>query len=149
MIGVNSTEPVALIRRTRVTPASLAGRPIKVFGIILSGILGAIGSVASIWSVWIPEGYTSIFILTAGFSVILVFLGVDLKRKFFIRIPHFVNLELDGEGYIFFTEIGGVCPKCGGELKLRNVGKNKTTILRCTRNPDHCWRFDPTVLENI
>jgi len=107
-IGANGAEPVTLIQRTKITPVSIAGHPVKIFWVVLSGILGVIESVFSIWNEWPSPRHTSIFILTAGLNAILFFLGVDLKRRFFVRIPHLVNLESDREGHIFFTEIGGL-----------------------------------------
>jgi len=152
-VGTSGAKSVALIERTKVTPFVIAGHPIKVACVMasgaLAGVLGVAGNIASILSVWPanPISQTS-FMVVAIFGVLLFVAGFELRRKLFIRINSLINIESNRERRIYFTRIGGFCLKCDGKLKLRRVGeeRNKTVILRCTRNPDHWHTFDPTVL---
>ncbi|OQS30408.1 zinc ribbon domain-containing protein [Chromobacterium violaceum] len=149
-VGVGNSEPIAYIERVKITPLSLGGHPVKVAWVIVSSLLGIVGSVASIWSVW-ATAYQYLWMLLLGLSGTSLLIGVALNRMRFARFPPFVNFESKKSGEIFVTKIGGLCPKCDGALKLREVGPkgNKTTIVRCTRNPDHSWGFDPTVLGDL
>src|SRR5690606_23164791 len=104
-------------------------------------------SIASIWSVW-ASGYQFFSFLLFWLCFIALLVSIPLSRHRFMRLP-FINLESNKLGEIFSTKIQGKCPNCDGILKLRDIGPegNKRTIARCTRNPDHYWRFDPTVLD--
>lgn len=140
-------EPQACIDRVKTRQLTLAGHPLKVSWMILSGGLGFVGSIASIWSVW-PGGVGAISPILVGCSGSLILLGVVLRKQRFARLGQFLTIESNKAGAVFLTKIEGNCPKCDGTLKLRNVGEkeHRTTIVRCTRNPDHFWLFDPTVL---
>ncbi len=61
------------------------------------------------------------------------------------------KIEAGNNNRVYLSNIGGECPKCNGVLKLRSIGPdgNKTNVVRCTRNPDHFWTFDPTVLDDL
>jgi len=140
-------EPEAYIDRIKTSPLTIAGQPVKATWLILSGALGMIGSIASIWSVW--QSTTQYFwLLLMGLSMVALVLGMALSRQRFARLSQFLTFESDKAGNVFLTKIEGKCPKCDGDLKLRDIGKreNKVTIVRCTRNPGHYWGFDPTVL---
>lgn len=143
-------EPVAYIDRVKTTPLTLGGHPVRVAWVITSGVLGIVGSIASILSTW-ATSYQYLWILLLGLSATALLIGIALNRTHFTRLPPFINFESNKAGEIFTTKIEGACPKCDGRLKLRDVGQknNKTTIVRCTRNPDHYWNFDPTVLGEL
>jgi hypothetical protein len=147
--GVNH-EPIVYIDRVKTTPLTIAGHPVKVAWLIFSGSLGAVGSVASIWSAWATT-HPYFWIILFGFSGMALLLGLQLSRQRFSRFPPFFNLESSKTGEIYLTKVEGECPKCNGTLKLREVGPKgyRITLVCCTRNPDHKWRFDPTVLEDI
>ena len=149
-VGGGNSEPVAYIDRVKTTPVTLGGHPVKVAWVIISSVLGIISSIAGIWSAWATT-YQYLWLLLIGLCGTALIIGIALSRMRFARLPPFINLESNKSGEIFITKIGGVCPKCDGVLKLREVGPkgNKTTIVRCTRNPDHLWRFDPTVLGDL
>lgn len=146
-VGGGNSEPVAYIDRVKTTPITLGGHPIKVAWVLTSSVLGIVGSVASILSTWATT-YQYLWLLLLGLSGMSLLIGIALNRMRFARLPPFINLESNKTGEIFSTKIEGSCPKCDGVLRLREVGPkdNKITIVRCTRNPDHFWRFDPTVL---
>lgn len=146
-IGAKNSEPVACIDRLKTTPITLGGHPIKVAWIIISSTLSIIGSITRILSTW-ETNYQYLWLLLLGLSGTALLIGITLNRMRFVRLPPFINLESNKAGEIFSTKIGGSCPKCDGTLKLRDVGpqNNKTTIVCCTRNPNHYWHFDPTVL---
>lgn len=147
-VGGGNSEPVAYIDRVKTTPITLGGHPVKVAWVITSSVLGIVSSIASIWSAWATT-FQYLWLLLLGLSGTALLVGIALNRIRFARLPPFINLESNKSGEIFSTKIEGLCPKCDGVLKLRDVGpkNNKATIVRCTRNPDHYWRFDPTVLE--
>ncbi|TAL87044.1 MAG: zinc ribbon domain-containing protein [Rhodanobacter sp.] len=146
-VGGGNSDPVAYIDRVKTTPITLGGHPVKVVWVIISSVLGIVGSIASIWSAWATT-YQFLWLLILVLSGTVLLIGIALSRMRFARLPPFINLESNRSGEIFFTKIEGSCPKCDGVLKLREVGPkdNKYTIARCTRNPDHYWHFDPTVL---
>ena len=146
-VGGGNSEPAAYIDRVKTTQIALGSHPVKVAWVITSSVLGIVGSIASIWSAW-ATAYQYLWLLLLGLSGTALLIGIALHRMRFVRLPPFINFESNNAGEIFSTKIEGSCPKCDGVLKLRDVGPkdNKTTIVRCTRNPDHYWRFDPTVL---
>lgn len=146
-VGGGNSEPIAYIDRVKTTPITLGGHPVKVAWVITSSVLGIVSSIASIWSAWATT-FQYFWLLLLGLSGTALLVGIALNRIRFVRLPPFINLESNKSGEIFSTKIEGSCPKCDGVLKLRDAGPkdNKTTIVRCTRNPDHYWRFDPTVL---
>ncbi len=141
------SEPQALIERVRTRPLAVAGQPVKIAWLIFSGVLGIVGSIASIWSVW-RTGQQFFWMILLGFSMVTLFLGAILSRHRFARLAPFLTIESNKDGALFLTRIEGDCPKCDGILKLRDVGPKgyRKTLVRCTRNPDHKWSFDPTVL---
>ena len=138
-------EDTAYIDRTYVKPISIAGSPVKVSWFIVSGAVGFIGSFASIYSVF-GSSWQFLFVLFAAISVFLLMNGILLWRTRISRLKWF-NLESNKESEVFLTKIGGTCPKCDGVLKLTDIkiAENQyKTFVRCTRNSDHIWNFDPT-----
>ena len=140
----------AVIDRTKVKPLSIAGTQLKASWILISGLLGFFGSIASILG-FIETDYQFFFILSMAIGVVLFPVGMILLQTKHLSFPPFFNLESGSQGEIYITKIEGSCPKCTGKLKLRSIGpkNNKTTVVRCTRNPDHIWGFDPTVLPDL
>jgi len=140
-------EPKAYIDRVKTRPLTIVGHPIKAAWITFSGALGMVGSIASIWSVW--QSTTQYFwIFLMAFSMVTLVVGMGLSRQRFTRLSQFLTIESNKAGDVFLTKIEGKCPKCDGVLKLRDIGEKeqRATIVRCNRNPDHFWLFDPTVL---
>lgn len=141
-------KPKAFIGRVTSTPANMLGVQLKAGWLTVSGVIGFIGSVASIVSYW--QHLSFWFVLLFAFVMFLLVSGSALIRQRFIRIPYLpYNIEADKSGRVFITKIEGDCPMCDGKLKLRDIGPrdNQTTYVRCTRNPDHIWDFDFTVLD--
>ncbi len=139
--------PIAVIDRVNTKPLTILGNPVKAGWLVVSGVVGFIGSIASIVSLW--QHLSFWFVLLLSFSFFCLTIGIALSRQRFIRIPYLpYNIEADKVGKVFFTKIEGKCPLCDGRLKLRDIGPkdNKVTHVRCTRNPEHIWRFDFTVL---
>lgn len=145
--GQTNANPVAVIDRVHSTPLNVLGTPIKAGWLIVSGIVGFIGSIASIVGLSQHLSFWLVLLLSlAGFCLIV---GIALVRQRFIRVPYLpFNFEADRDGKVFVTKIEGNCPLCDGKLKLRDIGPkdHKVTYVRCTRNPDHIWNFDFTVL---
>lgn len=146
--GSSHSQPIAIIDRVHSKPITVLGTPIKAGWLVVSGIVGFIGSIASIVSLW---QYLSFwFVLLLSLAVFCLIFGIALMNHRFIRIPYLpFNLEADRTGQVFITKIEGNCPLCDGKLKLRDIGpkERKVTYVRCTRNPDHIWNFDFTVLD--
>jgi hypothetical protein len=143
-----SQEETAYIDREYFKPVVVAGTPVKTSWLTISGILGLIGSCASIYSV-LGNSLQFVFLVLLAFSMFLFLSGVKLSRTRFVRMKWF-NLEANKEGEIFISKVTGHCPKCDGTLSLVDleVVKNRyKTYVRCTRNSDHTWQFDPTVLD--
>lgn len=148
VIHRDKLEETAYIDRTYMKPITIAGNPIKTSWLIISGIIGFVGSWASIFSV-LGSSWQFVFLIFAVISLFLLLNGISLKRTRFSRLKWF-NLESNQAGEVFLTKIGGNCPKCDGTLKLADIqiAENRyKTHVRCTRNGDHIWKFDPTVLD--
>jgi len=153
MININSNEDnseKAYIDRSKVKPLSIAGTQLKASWLVVSGLLGFFGSIASILG-FIGTEYQFFFIVSMVVGAILFPIGMVLVQTKHLSFPPFFNLESGSRGEIYITKVEGSCPKCTGKLKLRSIGpkNNKTTVVRCTRNPDHMWGFDPTVLPDL
>lgn len=141
-------EEAAYIDRTYVKPITLAGSPVKSSWLIISGIVGFVGSLASVFSV-IDRSWGGLLFIVTVISMILLFTGINLWRTRFSRLKWF-NFESNSDGYVFLTKITGKCPKCNGTLKLVDLkvtSDRSKTFVRCSRNGDHIWNFDPTVLD--
>lgn len=84
-------------------------------------------------------------------SFLALIAGVDLTRKRYARVAQTFNLEANHAGEVFYTEIGGQCPACDGELKLKDLGfkKHKETMVLCALDPSHKWKFDPKLLGDL
>jgi hypothetical protein len=138
----------AYIERAYVKQVSLAGNPVKTSWLIISGLVGFIGSWASIFSV-LGSLWQFLFTAALALSVFLFMTGAILWRTRFSRLKWF-NLESNEEGEVFLTKIAGSCPKCDGSLKLVDLKVSQSsskTFIQCSRNGDHIWNFDPTVLD--
>lgn len=141
-------EDSANIDRTYIKQITLAGSPVKTSWLIISGIVGFAGSWASIFGA-LGSSRQFLFIVALAFSMFLLLNGVLLWRSRFSRLKWF-NLESNKDGEVFLTKVGGDCPKCDGILKLADIKVSldrSKTFVRCTRNGDHIWNFDPTVLD--
>ncbi|MFQ6757439.1 MAG: zinc ribbon domain-containing protein [Deltaproteobacteria bacterium] len=147
---VQDPRETAYINRTKIKPLSVAGIQLKASWLLVSGLIGFFGSIASILG-FIGTGYQFPFIISMSIGIMLFPIGMMLMQSKHFNFPPFFNLESGSNGEIYITKIEGDCPKCTGKLKLRSVGpKNmKTIVVRCTRNPDHIWGFDPTVLPDL
>lgn len=140
-------EDTAYIDRTYVKQITVAGNPVKTSWLIISGLIGFIGSWASIFSV-LGNSWQFLFLIILAISMFLFFNGIKLWRTRFSRLKWF-NLESNIDGEVYLTKVAGSCPKCDGTLKLIDLKvtqNNSKTFVRCTRNSDHIWNFDPTVL---
>lgn len=140
-------EDTAYIDRTSVRKIKFGDTPVKTSWLIVSGLVGFVGSWASILS-FFGSNWQFLSIVILALSMFLVLTGVILWRTRFVRMKFF-NVEANPDGELFFTRIGGECPKCDGKLKLVDIKVSQNshrTYVRCTRNGDHIWNFDPTVL---
>lgn len=140
-------EDTAYIDRTYIKPVTVAGNPVKVSWLIISGAIGFAGSFASIYGVF-GSSWQFLFILVSAISVFLMMNGIILWKTRFSRLKWF-NLESNNDNEVFLTKVGGSCPKCDGTLKLSDIKISENqykTYVRCTINSDHIWNFDPTVL---
>ncbi|PTT53849.1 zinc ribbon domain-containing protein [Aeromonas sp. HMWF014] len=138
----------AYIDRTYVKQVTLAGSPVKTSWLIISGAVGFIGSWASIFSV-LGSYWQYLFIIFLALSMSMLLNGIVLWKTRFSNLKWF-NIESNKDGEVFITKVSGNCPKCDGTLKLVDIqmSKNsKKTFARCSRNGDHIWNFDPTVLD--
>ena len=141
-------EDKAYIDRTYVQPVTILGSPVKTSWFIVSGLIGFIGSFASIFSV-LGSSWQFLFIIITAISIFLLMNGIMLWKTRFSRLKWF-NFESNRDGEVFLTKVGGDCPKCDGTLKLADIQIAKDrykTYVRCNRNSDHIWNFDPTVLD--
>jgi len=141
-------EEIAYIDRIKKIPVMISGHQVKNSWITICGAFGFVGSCASIYSV-LGTVWQFLFIVTLGFSFLILMLSAQLRRTRFVKMTWF-NLEANPDGTIFTSKIGGDCPKCDGALKLVNKEVTKNyykTYVRCSRNSDHIWSFDPTVLD--
>ncbi|USZ51282.1 zinc ribbon domain-containing protein [Halomonas sp. DN3] len=143
-----SQEKRAYIDRTYVKPVTLAGSPVKTSWLITSGLVGFVGSWASIFSMF-GSSWQFLFLVVLGLSIFLFMNGIILWRTRFSRLKWF-NLESNKDGEVFLTKVAGSCPKCDGTLQLVDLKVSQhssKTFVRCSRNGDHIWSFDPTVLD--
>ena len=141
-------EDKAYIDRTYIKPVTVSGNSVKTSWFITSGLIGFIGSLASIFSVF-GSSWQFLFIVSFAISAFIFINGIMLWKTRFSRLKWF-NLESNKEGEIFLTKVGGDCPTCDGALKLVDIKIAKDrykTYVRCNRNSDHIWNFDPTVLD--
>ncbi len=134
-------------QRYQIIPLRLRGKPVKTAWILAGGVAGlaisALGAYAWGMSAW---WFILIFL-----SLVILNAGDDLKRRRYSRFLRMCNLEANRAGEVFYTEIGGQCPVCDGELKLREIGPkhHKKTTAVCSVDPGHRWKFDPGVLGDL
>ncbi|CAE6871814.1 hypothetical protein [Paraburkholderia domus] len=146
--GDTNAPPVATVDRVQSKAVTVLGQPVTAGWLIVSGGVGFIGSLASIVGLW--QHLSFWFVLLLSFTMFCLIVGIALVRNRFVRIPYLpFNIEADRSGRMFISRIEGNCPLCDGKLKLRDIGPkdHKVTYARCTRNPDHMWKFDFTVLD--
>lgn len=138
------------ISRSYVKPLRIFDNPVKVGWLIVSGIVGFLGSIASIFSSF-GQSFSVVFILwTVVVAVLFSFgvVGFVLRQTRFFRFGR-INLEANTLGEVFVTKIKGDCPRCDGTLRLIDLGPygQGQTYLQCTRNSNHRWEFDFTILD--
>ena len=153
-------EKPALIRRKTSRQIRLGNIMPKASWLTISGGLGILGSLASmvsaftdIWSLGTSWLITPWFPCIIGVSLLLLVLGLVLQLRRLVSLS-WTNLivESSRDGHLFITKIGGTCPKCGGQLRLIDIGpeNRKKTVVVCMRNPSqHRWTFDHTVLPDL
>lgn len=135
------------LQRYRVIPIRLRGKPVTANSMVAVGAAGLamagygfFNLASSLW--W------SVLMIPSFLGLIA---GLDLKRKRYARVAQTFNLEANQAGEVFYTEIGGQCPACDGELKLKDLGfkKHKETMVLCALDPNHKWKFDPNLLGDL
>ena len=144
----NTKDETAYISREKVIPLKIMSVPITNKMTIFLGTIGFIGSIASIWSTWLKD--LNLFYL---FVYLIPFagLGILLTKQRFARLFFSWNIEANKKGELFFTKVKGQCPKCDGILKLKEIGEenNKVSVVQCSRNKAHLWKFDFTIFDDI
>jgi energy-coupling factor transport system substrate-specific component len=132
--------------RTNVIPVALGGRFLKrgwltAFG--AAGLMANIGEMAFRWGIW-----WFWLIIPSGFAF---FIGYALIRKGFVRFADLINFEADQAGRVYLTTIGGDCPVCNAEIKLKDIGPKREvkTVIQCTAESTHQWGFDPKRLDAL
>ncbi|MCK5241527.1 hypothetical protein KAR34_03650 [bacterium] len=151
LINTKKTKGNQHIKRSWIFPL-----PIK---LSILGMLGMISSIITIISFLLNLknlleldqhlnpilSYLSIiFIILASFSLVL---WIELRRKKFLRVGSFFNLEISKRGMMIISGLSGKCQKCNNQLLFSN--KNNKMIAECERNPNHRFEFDPTDLEEL
>ncbi|MDF8364612.1 hypothetical protein [Achromobacter anxifer] len=133
--------------RYHAVPLRLRGKPVKTAWLLAGGVasVAAIALGAYVW------GMSTWWFILLFPSLVSVQIGNDLKRKRYTRVLSLCNLEANRAGEVFYTEIGGQCPVCGGEVKFREIGpkRQKETTAVCSVNGRHRWKFDPGVLDEL
>lgn len=148
-------ESIAYIDRTYVRGIKIGNSFLKQSWVMICGGIGFLGSIASIFAYfsYYPDFSsvpTHLFNL-AAFFIILWACGFALYKIGRIRFGS-INIETDKGGRLYFTKVGGKCPKCGSPtgLSTRVIDGRKTELVSCERNPQqHFWGFDFTVLSDI
>lgn len=138
---------------------------IKAIWLLVTGLLGMLASVLSILnsvkndingdilsllSVLIEKSdviNTSLYMFSG--SLVLATFGFAMKLYRYQNFSFF-HLETGNNGELYITRLGGICPKCGSKLSAKLVGpkNNKKIKTICSRNKDHSWKFDPTLLDD-
>ncbi len=146
--GDTNSPPVATIDRVYSKALTIRDKPVKAGWLAVSGGVGFIGSLASI--VGLRPHLSFMFVLLMSLAAFCLIVGMVLLRNRFVHVPYLPwNFEADRSGKVFISKIEGDCPRCDGKLKLRDIGPkdHKSTHVCCTRNLDHKWKFDFTVLD--
>lgn len=133
--------------RYHAVPLRLRGKPVKTAWLLAGGV----ASVAAIALGAYAWGMSAWWFILLFPSLLTVQIANDLKRKRYTRVLSLCNLEANRAGEVFYTEIGGQCPVCGGEVKFREIGpkRHKETTAVCSVNVRHRWKFDPGVLDEL
>ncbi|MBD9429547.1 hypothetical protein IB257_06335 [Achromobacter sp. ACM03] len=134
-------------QRYHVAPLRLRGKPVKTVWLLAAGAAGLTLTALGVYA-W---GMSAWWFILIFLSLVSLETGRDLKRKRYSRFLMMCNLEANRAGEVFYTEIGGQCPVCNGELKLREIGpkRDKKTTAVCSVNGSHRWQFDPRVLGDL
>lgn len=132
--------------RTNIIPLALGGRFAKrtwLTAVGAAGLAASIGELAFRWGVWpfwliIPSG-------------VAFFIGHGLMRKGFVRFADLINVESDKAGRVYLTTLGGDCPVCRGEVKLKDVGAKRESkvVIQCKEEFTHRWEFDSRQLDEL
>lgn len=81
----------------------------------------------------------------------VIFFAKDIEKTGFVRQGS-LNIESDEDGGLYLTNITGVCPFCGSEVKLVTMPKGSDLDLMglCVRNERmHTFSFDFTTLSGV
>ena len=134
-------------QRYSIVPLRLRGKPVKAAWLLTGGAAGLAITALGVYA-W---GMSAWWFILIFLSFISLDTGGDLKRRRYSRFFMMCNLEANRAGEVFYTEIGGQCPVCDGELKIREIGpkRHKETTAVCSVNGKHRWRFDPRVLGDL
>ncbi|OBQ56753.1 zinc-ribbon domain-containing protein [Halodesulfovibrio spirochaetisodalis] len=139
----SSSESQACIHESMKVPLRLFKSPIKSWYVFSFGALSILGSLASL-AAGIGIGGTGT-ILICLFGTFPLFIGLALHKYRFLRMGWF-NIRAQKNGNLLLTRVSGNCPTCDGRLHLADI--EKQTIVQCSRNPDHIWRFDYTIFDD-
>lgn len=134
-------------QRYHIVPLRLRGKPVKTVWLLAAGAAGLAITALGVYA-W---GMSTWWFILIFLSLISLDTGRDLNRMRYSRFLMMCSLEANRAGEVFYTEIGGQCPVCDGELKLREIGpkRHKETMAVCCVNGSHRWRFDPRVLGDL
>lgn len=146
----------AYIDREYIKPLLFFNRPVKLIWLVIFDGICFIGSLVSIISFLTGQypgspGLLALFFALLPFLLFSILLKIcrDLAKRRFSRFFLF-NFEATESRTVFISIISGTCPKCGGRLKLVDLGpanKSKKTYVQCSRNENHIWDFDPTIFD--
>ncbi|MCK2168136.1 hypothetical protein [Thalassospira xiamenensis] len=122
------------------------------------GIFGALAnfaSIASFFSGAVPSEVVSFAnFLALPLLVIGIFcfgFGWILRSQSSALGFRFIgNLETGNDGYVYMSRVRGICPMCGGMMRMVSGAKHLPDhTLICTKNPSHRVEFDMTTLTNV
>lgn len=132
--------------RTNVIALALAGRTVKQEWVMGVGTAATALMVANIVLRWEIFWFWLVFP-----AAILCYIGISLMRKRFFRFAGLFNFESDASGRVYLTTLGGDCPVCQSEVKLKDVGpkRHMKTVIQCTADYSHRWAFDPDRLDKL
>jgi hypothetical protein len=155
--GKLDEEPVATIERTTQKQLKIFGIPIKTTYLIIAGALSVLANLADINSGFLTGNYFQRYlndyvgIVLTVFGAFCLMTGIFLYRKRFVSMIGPYGLQPGNDRSMYWIKVSGTCPICSGELTLRDIGPRGNTVkmVVCKTNPDHSWRFDPTVLGDI
>lgn len=132
--------------RTNIIPMALGGRHVQqnwVFGV------GAAASALMLANIVFRWGIFWFWLLVP--ALVVCYMGHRLIRKRFVRFADLFNFESDNAGHVFLTTLGGDCPVCQSEIKVKDIGPKKfsETVIQCTADKTHRWVFNPDNLDRL